>query len=87
MRIFKEQGLTHRTHQGPEVGTVQVSVTDSNARWSPQGARSMPLYTALSENSKGSLWKECQNHRLCHSINKLFIEYLPDIVPEAMNKL
>ena len=70
---FKEQGLTHRAHQDPEVGTAQVLVTDSNPWRSPQRARSMLLHTALSENSKGSVWKECQNHRLHHSINKCLL--------------
>lgn len=52
---FTEEGPTHRALQGPDVGTAQMLVTDSNPQWSPQGekeARPMPLYTALSENSR-----------------------------------
>lgn len=50
---FQEQGPTQTALQGPDVGSAQIFVTDSNCWRSLQREKEvqpLPLYEALSEN-------------------------------------
>lgn len=89
---LKNKSPPQRTLQGPDLSISQISVTDSNCWQSPLGekeARPMPLYIALSENSREIDGKNPKIISFAmHSFKKYLLNtyHMSDSVLEVVNK-